>query len=62
MRNAPVIEAVICILPTRFPEQIRCQGAYRLYLPSDGLTIWYTITESEDGQVVIVGRYVRADT
>jgi hypothetical protein len=24
-------------------------GAYRLCRPSDGLTIWYTVTESPDG-------------
>jgi hypothetical protein len=37
-----------------FPELDPLPGAYRLYLPSDGLTIWYTVTESPDGQVVIV--------
>jgi hypothetical protein len=37
-------------------------GAYRLYLPSDGLTIWYTVTERSDGQVVVVVQYVKADT
>jgi hypothetical protein len=26
------------------------------------LTIWYTVTESPDGQVVIVVQYVKADT
>jgi hypothetical protein len=29
---------------------------------SHGLTIWYTVTESPDGQVVIVVQYVKADT
>jgi len=33
-----------------------------LHLPSDGLTIWYIITESQDKQVVIVVQYIRADT
>jgi hypothetical protein len=49
-------------LPTRFPEVDPLPGAYRLYLPSDGLTIWYTVTESPDGQGVIVVQYVKADT
>lgn len=37
-------------------------GAYRLHLPSDDLTIWYTFTENQDGQVVIVVQYLMADT
>jgi hypothetical protein len=45
-----------------FPEVDPLPGAYRLHLPSDGLTIWYTVTESTDGQVVIVVQYVKADT
>jgi hypothetical protein len=45
-----------------FPEADPLPGAYRLHLPSDGLTIWYTITESPDGHVVIVVQYVKADT
>ena len=49
-------------LPTPFPEADPLPGAYRLYLPSDGLTIWYTVTERSDGQVVVVVEYVKADT
>jgi hypothetical protein len=45
-----------------FPEGDPLPGAYRLHLPSDGLTIWYTVTETSDGQVVIVVQYVKADT
>lgn len=45
-----------------FPEVDPLPGAYRLHLPSDGLTIWYTVTESPDGQLVIVVQYVKADT
>jgi hypothetical protein len=37
-------------------------GAYRLHLPSDELTVWYTVTENQDGQVVIVVQYLKADT
>ena len=43
-------------------DEHRLPGAYRLHLPSDGLTIWYTVTESQDGQVVIVVQYIKADT
>ena len=45
-----------------FPEADPLPGAYRLHLPSEGLTIWYTVTERPDGQVVIVVQYVKADT
>jgi hypothetical protein len=48
--------------PTRSPQTDPLPGAYRLHMPSDGLTIWYTVTESPDGQVVIVVQYVKADT
>jgi hypothetical protein len=34
-------------------------GAYRLHLPSDALTIWYTVTENQDGQIVIVVQYLK---
>lgn len=37
-------------------------GAYRLHLPADGLTIWYTVTDSLEGKAVIVVQYVKADT
>ena len=50
------------MLADPFPEADPLPGAYRLYLPSDGLTIWYTVTERPDGQVVIVVQYVKADT
>lgn len=45
-----------------FPEDDPLPGAYRLHLPSDDLTIWYTVTESMDGLVVIVVQYLKADT
>lgn len=31
-----------------FPEADPLPGACRLHLPADGLTIWYTVTESPD--------------
>jgi hypothetical protein len=45
-----------------FPEGGPLPGAYRLHLPADGLTIWYTVTEIPEGQVIIVVQYVKADT
>jgi hypothetical protein len=45
-----------------FPEEDPLPGAYRLHLPSDDLTIWYTVTETKDGGVVIVVQHIKADT
>jgi len=57
-----LLEEPIPALADPFPEADPLPGAYRLHLPSDSLTIWYTVTESPDGQVVIVVQYVKADT
>jgi hypothetical protein len=57
-----LLEEPVPALADPFPETDPLPGAYRLYLPSDGLTIWYTVTESPDGRVVIVVQYVKADT
>ena len=57
-----LLEEPVPALAEPFPEQDPLPGAYRLHLPSDGLTIWYTITQSLQAQVVIVVQYVKADT
>lgn len=57
-----LLEEPVPALADPFPEADPLPGAYCLHLPSDGLTIWYTVTESPDGQVVIVVQYVKADT
>src|ERR1700722_442851 len=57
-----LLEEPVPTLADPFPEVDPLPGSYRLYLPSDGLTIWYTVTETPDGRVVIVVQYVRADT
>jgi hypothetical protein len=57
-----LLEEPVPTLADPFPELDPLPGAYRLHLPSDGLTIWYTVTERPDGQVVIVVQYVKADT
>jgi len=57
-----LLEEPVPALAEPFPDGHPLPGAYRLHLPSDGLTIWYTVTEGPDGQVVIVVQYVKADT
>lgn len=57
-----LLQEPVPTLADPFPEDDPLPGAYRLYLPSDGLTIWYTVTETQDRQVVIVVQYVKADT
>jgi hypothetical protein len=44
-----------------FPNDDPLPGAYELHLPSDGVTIWYTITPYESQEVISVQR-VRLDT
>jgi hypothetical protein len=44
-----------------FPLDGPLPGAYELHLPSDGVTIWYTVSAYE-GQEIISIQYVQADT
>lgn len=57
-----LLEEPVPTLADPFPEEDPLPGAYRLHLPADDLTIWYTVTETQDGQVVIVVQYIKADT
>ena len=57
-----LLEEPVPALADPFPGEDPLPGACRLRLPSDGLTIWYTVTESTEGQVVIVVQYVKAGT
>jgi hypothetical protein len=57
-----LLEEPVPALADPFPEDDPLPGAYRLHLPSDAMTSWYTITESPGGQMVIVVQYVKADT
>jgi len=57
-----LLEEPVPTLADPFPDTDPLPGAYRLHLPSDSLTIWYTVTESPDGKVVIVVQYFKADT
>ena len=45
-----LLEEPVPTLADPFPEVDPLPGSYRLHLPSDGLTIWYTVTESPDGR------------
>jgi hypothetical protein len=44
-----------------FPPDDPLPGEYELYLPADGVTIWYVVTPS-DGYEVITVQQVRVDT
>jgi hypothetical protein len=57
-----LLDEPVPALADPFPEADPLPGAYRLHLPSDGLTIWYTVTESSDNRVIIVVHYIKADT
>jgi hypothetical protein len=57
-----LLEEPVPALTDPFPDGDPLPGANRLHLPFNGLIIWYTVTESPGGQVVIVGKYVKADT
>jgi hypothetical protein len=57
-----LLDEPVPVLADPFPEDGPLAGAYRLHLPSDDLTIWYTITKTQDGQVVIVVHYIKANT
>ncbi len=57
-----LLDEPVPVLADPFPEADPLPGSYRLHLPIDGLTIWYTVTETPDGQTVIVVQHIRADT
>ena len=56
-----LLQEPVLALADPFPEDDPLPGAYRLHLPSDGVSIWYTVTPYE-GQEVITIQYVKADT
>jgi hypothetical protein len=55
-----LLDEPVPALAEPFPEQDPLPGAYRLHLPSDGLTIG-TRSRQPGKQVVIVVQYVKAD-
>ena len=44
-----------------FPKDDPLPGAYELHLPSDGVTLWYTVTPHE-GKEFISLQHIKADT
>ena len=44
-----------------FPHDDPLPGAYELRLPADDVTVWYTVSEHE-GQEVIIVQHVSIDT
>ena len=56
-----LLDEPVPILADPFPEDDPLPGAYQLHLPSDGVTIWYTVTPYQ-GQEIISIQYVKADT
>jgi hypothetical protein len=56
-----LLQEPVPTLADPLPEDDPLPGAYRLHLPSDGVSIWYTVTPYE-GKEVIAIQYVKADT
>ena len=56
-----LLQEPVPTLADPFPKDDPLPGAYHLHLPSDGVSIWYTVTPYE-GQEVITTHYVKADT
>ena len=56
-----LLDEPVPTLADPFPSDDPLPGAYELHLPSDGVTIWYTVTPHE-GQEIISIQHVRLDT
>jgi hypothetical protein len=56
-----LLDEPIPTLTNPFPSDDPLPGAYELHLPSDSVTIWYTVT-SHEGQDIISIQHVRVDT
>ena len=57
-----LLEDPVPTLADPFPGADPLPGPTVSTFPSDGLTIWPTVTDRRDGQVVIVVQYVEAGT
>jgi hypothetical protein len=51
---AHLIEEPVPSLAEPFPDGDPLAGAYRLHLPSDGVTIWYVVTQHEGTEIVSI--------
>jgi hypothetical protein len=56
-----LLDEPVPTLADPFPSDDPLPGAYELHLPSDDVTIWYTVTPYE-GQEIISIQHVRLDT
>jgi hypothetical protein len=56
-----LLEEPVPALADPFPPDDPLPGAYELYLPADGVTIWYVVTPSDAYEVITV-QQVRVDT
>jgi hypothetical protein len=56
-----LLDEPVPTLADPFPMDDPSPGSYQLHLPSDGVTIWYTVTLHE-GQEIISIQHIRLDT
>jgi hypothetical protein len=56
-----LLEEPVPSLADPFPDGDPLPGAYKLNLPTDGVTIWYVVTPYQGTEVISIQR-VRADT
>ena len=56
-----LLDEPVPTLADPFPVDAPLPGAYELYLPANGVTIWYTVATYE-GQEVISIQHVSVDT
>jgi hypothetical protein len=56
-----LLDEPVPTLADPFPQGDPLPGAYQLHLPSDGVTIWYSVTPYE-GQEIISIWHVKLDT
>ncbi len=60
-RSFHLLDEPVPSLADPFPRGNPLPGTYELHLPTDDVTIWYTVTEHE-GQEVISVQHVSLDT
>jgi hypothetical protein len=56
-----LLDEPVPTLADPFPSDGTLPGAYELHLPSDGVTIWYTVTAYQGNEIISI-QSVRADT
>ena len=56
-----LLEEPVPALADPFPAEDPLPGACELHLPVDGVTIWYTVTSHEGGEIISI-QHVSLDT